>query len=297
MSGVTQSKKLSLAWILLIILTLIWGTSFILIKKGLEAFSAGEVGALRIFSAGVVLLPIAFFKLKRANFIQAFYIFIVGFVGSLIPAFLFAKAETQIDSGIAGVLNALTPLFVLLVGAMMFNQSITRRMSLGLFIGLVGTIILITSGQSLVPANLNFYAFFILLATICYGLNVNLIKFRLKGVGAITITSLSMVFVLPITGFYLFFISDFRTHLASVPDASYSFFYVVMLGVMSTAIAMVLFNKLVQLVSPVFASMVTYLIPIVALAWGIMDGELVLPRHYIGMVTILAGVYITTRTR
>jgi drug/metabolite transporter (DMT)-like permease len=293
MSETTGNR--SLGWILLLLLTLIWGSSFILIKRGLDVFDAGEVGALRMFTASLVLSPLAFRNMKSFSRRQYFHLFIVGFFGSFIPAFLFAKAETGLSSAMAGVLNALTPMFVVIVGGMFFSQKISGRSITGLIIGFTGTVILMFAGTDGVIANLNLFGLYIVVATILYGTNVNIIKFKLKGVGAIPLTSIAFTLFLPIAAYYLFFASDFVHKVNTVPGAWMATFYVTILGVFGTAMAMVLFNKLIQFVSPIFASSVTYLIPIVAVAWGLFDNEVILLQHYLGMMVILVGVYLCNR--
>jgi len=288
-------KKRSLAWVLLFVLTTIWGSSFILIKRGLDIFSAGEVGALRMFSASIVLSPLAFRHFKSFTKQQYFYLFLVGLVGSFVPAFLFAKAETEIGSALAGVLNAVTPIFVGIIGSLFFRQKINLPMAIGLLIGFVGTIILMTAGLDGDFLDLNYFTLYVILATICYGTSVNLIKFKLYGLNAIPLTSMALTLIFPFATFYLFVQSDFISKVSSIPGAWLSILYISILGIIGTALALILFNKLVQLVSPVFASSVTYLMPIVAVIWGILDGEILLMQHYLGMVVILLGVYITNR--
>ncbi len=295
MSNRPAVKNVSLAWLLLLVLTLIWGSSFILIKRGLDAFSAYEVGALRIVAAAMVMVPTAFRQPGRIHKRYWPWIFSVGFFGSFIPAFLFAMAETQLNSAIAGVLNALTPLFAVMVGVVMFHQLITGRVVLGLVIGFAGTLLLMSGGRSGLWQNLNYYGLFVVLATLCYGFNVNIIKFKLTGVKALALTSLSMLMVLPVALLYLLAGTPFLTTLKTHPQAWGSFFYVVLLGIMSTAVAMTLFNKLVQISSTIFASSVTYLIPIVAVGWGLLDQETLYPQHYLGMLVVLLGVYIANR--
>jgi drug/metabolite transporter (DMT)-like permease len=290
-----SSTNLPLAWLILILLTLVWGSSFILIKRGLDFFDAGEVGALRMFTASFVLVPSAIKHFKSFSRTQFFYLFIVGFVGSFIPAFLFAKAETGISSAMAGVLNALTPMFVVLIGGLFFSQRFTLKTGIGVFIGFAGTALLVLAGADGESLELNYFAFFILLATICYGLNVNIIKYKLHGIPAIPLTSMAMVLILPFASYYLFGYSNFVATLQAQPEAWMSVLYISILGIVGTAAAMVLFNKLIQLISPVFASSVTYLIPIVAVIWGLLDGEVLYLQHYIGMVVILVGVYIINR--
>ena len=290
-----REQILPLAWFLLIMLTLIWGSSFILIKRGLEVFSAGEVGALRMLSASIVMTPIAIRKLGTINRRQLLFLLSVGFLGSFFPAFLFAKAETRIDSSMAGVLNALTPMFVVIVGALFYNQKFPLRTGLGLFIGFGGTLLLMTTGASGMFSGISYYALFIVLATVLYGFNVNIIKYNLYGLKAVNLTALSMFLVLPVAAGYLFGSTDFVLKMEQQEGAWLSLFYVAILGIFGTAVAITLFNKLVQMTSPVFTSSVTYLIPIVAVLWGLFDGERLQFGHYLGMATILLGVYITNR--
>ena len=291
----SMTNRLSLGWLLLILLTLIWGSSFILIKRGLDVFDAGEVGALRMFAASLVLTPLAIKHFKSFTLRQYFYLFFVGFVGSFLPSFLFAKAETGLSSAMAGVLNALTPMFVIIVGSLFFSQRIGGRTVAGLLIGFAGTAILMLAGTDGEMAKLNFFGLYILVATIFYGTNVNIIKYKLHGIKAIPLTSMAFALILPFSASYLFLASDFVYKVETVPGAWMSVLYVSTLGVVGTALAMVLFNKLIQFVSPIFASSVTYLIPIVAVAWGLLDDEVLLAQHYIGMLVILVGVYITNR--
>jgi drug/metabolite transporter (DMT)-like permease len=292
-----KNQQKSLAWILLIVLTFIWGTSFILIKRSLVAFDAGEVGALRMLTAGIVLLPFAFSSFKKVSRKNWIPLFIIGFLGSFIPAFLFAKAETNLDSSLAGVLNALTPIFVLIVGALFFAQQFTKSQIFGILIGFMGTVFLVFAGANGSILNINYYAFFVVLATICYGLNANVIKFNVKGLNAITITSISLGMVTPFAFSYIIFFTDVVTQISQENEARTSLVYVSILGVMSTAIAMGLFNKLIQITTPIFTSSVTYLIPIVAVMWGLWDGEMLLFGHFLGMLGILTGVYIANRKK
>ena len=248
-----------------------------------------------MFAASLVLTPLAIKHLKSFTLRQYFYLFFVGFVGSFLPSFLFAKAETGLSSAMAGVLNALTPMFVIIVGSIFFSQRIGGRTIAGLLIGFAGTAILMFAGTDGEMAKLNLFGLYIVVATIFYGTNVNIIKYRLHGIKAIPLTSMAFALILPFSASYLFLASDFVYKVETVPGAWLSVLYVSILGVVGTALAMVLFNKLIQFVSPVFASSVTYLIPIVAVAWGLFDGEVLLTQHYIGMLVILVGVYITNR--
>ncbi|MBK6265783.1 DMT family transporter [Marivirga sp. S37H4] len=284
-----------LVWGLLITLALIWGSSFILIKKGLQVFSAGEVGAIRIVSAAVVLLPLALPKLKTLNKRQWKWLFISGMLGSFGPAFLFAFAQTRLESGVTGVLNALTPIFALLVGVMFFSGKLTKRDGIGITLGFTGTILLIVAGSGGDLGNFNYYAIFVILATLCYGFNLNIVKFQFSILTPKIITSISIFLISPIAVYYLFGMSDFVLKMQTEPGAGLGLFYISILGVVGTAIALIMFNRLVQLTSPVFTSFVTYLIPIVAVVWGLLDGEVLFTGHYIGIVFIIIGVAFANR--
>ena len=286
-----------IAGFLLAILAVIWGSSFILIKRGLDVYDAGEVGAIRIIAAATFLIPFAIEGLKNVEKRHIKLLFAVGLFGSLLPAFLFAKAQTQIASSVAGILNALTPLFTMIIGALFYTQKFTQKTVLGLIIGFGGTVVLILAGPGGSIASLNYYAFYVVLATIFYGANLNLIKFKIPDLRARTITSISLILVGPLAVGYLFGATDFVYKVSHVDGALISLGAIVLLGVMGTAIALILFNQMVKITNPIYASSVTYLIPIVAVMWGIWDGENLYPGHYIGMVAIILGVYLANRKK
>lgn len=286
----TQKVPLK-AWFLLILLSLIWGSSFILIKKGLTGLEPAEVGAVRILSAAVVLLPFALWHFRKVQRKHLPYIVSVGLVGSFFPAFLFAIAQTRLESAITGVLNALTPIFTMLIGWVIYQQKQSPRVLLGVMVGFAGTVVLITAGSGGSITQFNFYALFVVLATVFYALNVNLIKYHLYGLSSMTISSLSLAFVGPLAFVQLMF-TDLPVKLAEVEGTVPAFLFIVLLGVLGTAIALLLFNRLVSLTDPVFTSSVTYIIPIISIGWGLLDGEQLLWSHVAGMVAILLGVYI-----
>lgn len=292
----SNSKEQVLPWAILLVLSLIWGSSFILIKQTLQVYGPGEVGALRIITAGLFLAPLSLPKLKTLKRRQLAVLFLIGLVGSLIPAFLFSWAQTRIASGIAGVLNATTPFFTLLIGGLFFSAIIRLRSALGIAIGFVGVTILILSGEAEnIWDNFNAYALLIVLATVCYGVNVNVIKAKVSNIAPVTITGVSILLVLPIAISYLLFFSDFIETTSTASGTGMALLYVSTLGVVGTALALILFNHLVQIKNPVFAASVTYLIPIVALLWGLVVDEAILWGHIVGMVAILIGVYVANR--
>ncbi|SIT89748.1 EamA-like transporter family protein [Pontibacter indicus] len=280
----------------MIILALIWGTSFILIKKGLVVYSSDELGALRMVIACAALLPFAIKNVRKVEPHRWKYLLGSGLLGNFLPAFLFAIAETRLASGLAGVLNSLTALFTLLVGAALFGQSITWMRMLGIVVGIAGTAVLIFSGNGNAELDNMYYGLYIVLATIFYGISANLIKFRLHGMKAIAVSSLALLTVGPVALVYLL-TTDFLYKLQHVPGAWEALMYIAILAVFSTAIALVLFNKLIQMSTTLFASSTTYLIPVVALMWGVLDGEVIHLWHYVGMVVILAGVFIVNRAK
>lgn len=287
-----------LAWTILVVLALVWGTSFILIKRGLEVYSAGEVGALRILAACIFLMPLSLPKLKKLSNRNLKMLLGIGMLGSFFPAFLFALGQTRLDSGITGVMNGLTPIFVLLIGATLFKQKFEKTKYIGVALAFVGTAILLTAGSNQGGlSGFNYYAIFIVIATMCYGANLNIIKYYLADLNAIVITSVSILLVGPFAAVYLLIGTDFTTTVTTAPGAMEALGYVSLLGIMSTGIALILFNRLVQITTPIFSSMVTYLIPIVALTWGILDGETLVIGQIGGIVAILAGVFITNRKK
>lgn len=284
----------ALSWGLLLLLGLVWGSSFILIKQGLTAFSPVEVGALRIASASVFLVPIAVPALRKLSRRHLKLLAFIGLFGSLGPAFLFAFAQTQLSSSVTGILNAVTPLNVLLLGAACFGRSISRPEVVGLGAGLVGTVMLMLAGSSGHLSGINYYSLLIIAATICYGFNTNIIKNYLGDLKPTVITAVSLLLAGPPAIIYLLGVSDFTAQVAS-GTVWWPLLAITILGVVGTALALIIFNKLVQIRTAVFASSVTYLVPMVAIVWGVLDGETLSYWHFVGMGTILSGVYVANR--
>lgn len=300
--AVASPKLPASAWGLLGVLSLIWGTSFILMKKGLVVFSAMELGATRVSVAALLLLPFALREIGRVERSRLKWLALSGTVGTLVPAFLFAYAETKLASGLAGVLNALTAVFVLLVGALLFGQRLTGLRVLGIALGLLGTVVLMLLGGSgdaspAGGADSAWYGGYIVLATIGYGLSVNVIKHRLHALTPLAVTSLLLLLIGGPALAYLLLGTGFVHKLAVVPGAWPAFGYIALLATLSTAVATVLFNMLIQRSTALFASSSTYLIPIVALGWGALDGEAFNLWHALGMAIILAGVAVIHRAK
>lgn len=293
-STTSKNQHPLLVWGLLALLALIWGSSFILVKKSLVVFAPAEVGSIRIFAAFCFFLPFFLVNLKKIPFNKFQYFLLAGLLGNLLPAYLFSWAGSKLDSGVSGALNSTTPLFTLIVGAIFFRNKITQRQSIGIVLGFVGALLLILAGSS--GFHVNAYAFLVITATFLYGINLNLTKKFLTGLGidSFLITTCIFMSVGPIAGTVLFS-GGFLPKLQQ-DGAIQALVFASLLGVLGSAIAMVLFNRLIQMTSAVLASSVTYLIPIVAILWGVLDGEAILFQHYLGMSVILIGVYLVNKS-
>jgi drug/metabolite transporter (DMT)-like permease len=289
---ITKSKQGLHSWVILFTLVLVWGSSFILIKKSLLYFNALEVGLLRIVITFIFLLPLAIKNISKTNRKQKYYLVISGIIGSLLPSLLFAYAQSGIDSGLAGSLNSLTPLFTLLIGLVFFHLQSRWYNVLGVFIGMAGALGLIyVSGNSGFAVNMK-YAALVIIATICYAFNVNFIKYFLKEIDSITITVLTFYFIgFPATLFILFF-TDVPEKLIYQQETWAGLGFLAILSVVGTGLALMIFNKLIKISSPVFASSVTYLIPVVAIIWGVADGEVLKLVYFLWFVLILLGVFL-----
>jgi drug/metabolite transporter (DMT)-like permease len=290
-----SEKKNASALVILIVLSLIWGTSFILIKQGLKVFSPDVVGALRVTAASIFLLPLALPRLRELKNGDHLKLFLSGLMGIFIPAFLFAFAQTRLNSSLAGILNTLSPLWTMIIGALFFTQRFRGYAILGIIISFSGTVMLALSRSAGTITGFNAYALLIVAACVLYGANLNWVKFKVHDLGSITITSVSLLFIGPLAAMYLFLFTDFTYTLTHTPDAYKAFGFIVFLALMSTAVAGLLFNKLLRISSPLYTSSVTYIMPIVAVMWGVIDGERLLPGHFVGMAAILGGVYLANK--
>ena len=281
-------------WTILLILSLIWGSSFILMKKGLDAFTSNQVAAFRIFISFLAFLPIAikhFNKIKKENIIS---LLIVGFIGNALPAMLFTKAQTRIDSSLAGMLNSLTPMFTLFVGLLFYKSKILRINIAGILLGLIGAIGLVINGQNILAGD-NSYSIFIVVATIFYGISANEVKFKLPGMSGISIAALSFFFIGPFAGIYLLF-TDFSGALNSgvfLPSLG----YITILAIFGSFFAVMLFNTLIIYTSAIFASSVTYIIPLIAIMWGVVDGESFTIHNLLWISVILVGIYLVNKRK
>ena len=279
-------------YLYLIILSLIWGSSFILMKKGLEVFSFEQVAALRLFITSFVLIPFVFSALKKIKKKHYVPILVAALFGSGIPAFLFTLAQTILDSSFVGILNSLTPLFTFCIGIIIFNQKYHKINLLGIFIGLIGAIFLSLNNlnQSI---SINIYVYLVVFASLLYAISANVIKRYLYDLDSTDITSIVFLIVGPLSGVYIFS-TDFIV-LFDNNKAFESLAYITILAIICTALAGVMFYKLIKISSPTFATSVTYLIPIVALFWGFIDGEKLIGQYFVGVALIFSGLYLVNK--
>ncbi|WP_298118336.1 DMT family transporter [Flavobacterium sp.] len=283
----------TLKWFFLTVLALIWGSSFILIKKGLVGLSPMQLGSLRIIFSALFLIIIGFKSITEIKQHQWKYIALTSLFGTFIPAFLFAIAQTQISSSVSSILNSLTPLNTLIIGGLAFGISFKRTQVFGVIIGLVGTLLLIVNGAINHPNQNYWYTILVLVASICYATNVNLLKKHLSDVKPLSISTGNFLVML-VPALIVLFSTDFLTVVENA-EVQNSMLYIIILGVVGTGIANIIFFKLIQMSSPVFATSVTYLIPVVAFFWGLLDNEMLTPIQFIGAFIILIGVYLSSK--
>jgi len=276
-------------WLILIVLSIVWGSSFILMKKALDVFSNIQVASLRIGISFLIFLPLALKNFSKIPKKKLLPILGVGLAGSFVPAFLYTTAQTQIDSAAAGILNSLTPLWTFVIGIIFFNQNKNWMRALGVFIGLIGALFLVLlSGEKL---SFNLYALLIVLATALYGLSGNLTHFYLKNIKATTLTAVSFFFI-GVPALIILFTTDFIPVMQAGGDAWLAFVYTAVLAIGGTALALLLYWKLVQNTDALFGSIVTYLIPIVAIFWGLLDGEVLRPLDYLGFGLLILSIFL-----
>jgi drug/metabolite transporter (DMT)-like permease len=289
-------NKALVNWIIFVALSIIWGSSFMLIKEGLKALSAYQVASLRIVFAGLVLLPTAIKNFKKIPTNKIGVIILSGMLGSLLPAYLFCIAEEGIDGALAGTLNSLTPIFVTVTGALFFASRTSSNKILGIFISFIGSILLLLSKGSIQQNQNLLHISYVILATIFYGINVNMVQRYLQHVGslqiaamAFTINAVPALIVLAATGYFSLPLTDSNVIWSTAASA--------ILGVAGTAVASIIFYMLVKRAGGVFASMVTYGIPVVAIIWGVIYKEDVGWKQVACLAVILLGVYIANRKK
>src|SRR5690554_1408298 len=282
-------------WIILAVLAIVWGSSFILIKKGLNGLNPIELGSVRMISASVVMLllkgkHVASIPKNKYKYVVASTLF-----GIFFPAFLFAYAQTEIDSTISSIINATTPLFTLVIGALFFKLISQKRQFFGVIIGFIGCILLILTGANVHPEQNYWYALLAIVACIFYAININWVKKFLSDLTPLQIAMGNFLFLFLLSSIMLL-TTDFFSHINN-SETQWAVFYTVILGICSTGLASLLFYKLIQISSPVFASSTTYLIPIIAFGWGILDNEELYYIQMVGALIILIGIYFSGRKK
>lgn len=252
-----------------------------------------QVASLRMLSAGMVLIPFARKALLQIPKNKLVLVILSGLLGSFFPAYLFCMAETKIDSSLAGMLNALTPLFTILIGISFFQLKAEFRKIVGVAIGFAGLTLLVS--PQLTEGFHHFsYSLFVLIATVFYGINVNIVGRHMKGIGSLNIASLAFVFLIIPSIIILYFTGYFSLPLIEKPllmATTASF----VLGILGTAVGSILFYMLVKRAGAIFASTVTYGIPFIAVLWGVLYGEIVTLFEIGCLSIILAGVYLVNK--
>ena len=283
-------------WGTLVILSLIWGSSYILIKKGLTGLTPIQLGSLRVIVTTIIIAPIGYQKIKHIPKQKMKWVALSAFVGSFFPAYLFAFAETEISSSITAVMVSLTPLFTLLISVFVFGEELLKKQVFGVLIGFTGIIVLINN--ELFASSFNIlYIMFIVLAAFCYAINANVLKYKLSNIPALGIVFMSFLFMF-IPAFIILCFSDFPfSDFTSDPLIIESIIYIVILALFGTAIAKVLYIKLLAISTPVFSVSTTYLMPVVAIFWGLLDGEEFKLTQFTGTAIILLGVYLVTKKK
>ena len=277
-------------WLYLFLLSLIWGSSYILIKRGLVGLSPIELGSARIVISTVFLLVLGFNSLSGLSRYHWKWLIITGFLGTFFPSFFFAFAQLHIDSSVAAILNSLTPIFTVLVGITLFATRMLARQYFGVVLGFVGSLGLVWGGAQINPNQPIGYVLLIISASMCYAINIHFLKHKLSAVSPMAMTLGNFIAILPPALIMLFFSDFFSFQKLQNPEVITSLGYVATLAFFGTAIAKVMFNRFVKIASTVFVSSVTYTLPIVALFWGTLDGEKISSYQLLSTVVILVGV-------
>jgi len=293
MTGLSK-RNLWISWALLLFLSLTWGSSYILIKRGLVAFDPLQVAAIRLTISALTFLPIYFLVQKQVDWSKWKYLLTTGLAGNAIPALLFAIAQTKLSSSMTGVLNSLTPLFTLLLAVVVFKTPFKKNKALGVSIGFIGAFLLAWFGKQSGASTNAWYTLFVVGGGVCYAISSNTVASKLKDSSSMAISAASFMMLFPIA-IALFFYSDVMTTLTMHEEGWTSFKYIVILAIFGTVIASILYYQLVHLTGAVVSSFVSYLVPIVATAWGFFDGEIITVFSLLGMVLILGGVYVARK--
>ena len=284
-------------WLYLTVLSIVWGSSYILIKWGLVALTPLQLGSLRLLITTIALLLVGYPSLRGLTRYHWKWLAITGYVGTFLPAFLFAFAQQHIESAVAAILNALTPLLTLIFGVLFFKIKVLRKQYFGVAIGLMGSMGLVWGGLSTSGILNPEYLLLIVMATCCYAINIHFLKIHLVQVGVMAITLGNFIFMAPVALIILLSSDFFSAKTFEHPEIYTSIGYITVLALAGSAFAKYLFNKFVKITSAIFASSVTYTLPIVALFWGISDGETITTFQLFSTVIILFGVYLSHKKK
>ncbi|HPG08095.1 MAG TPA: DMT family transporter [Saprospiraceae bacterium] len=280
--------------LVLVVLSLTWGSSFILIKKSLTGFNPYQMVAIRLSLTGILFLPWTIYRWRKIQWSRWPYLLVVGFVGSLIPFTLYGWGETQVSSSVAGIINALTPIFTMIIGILIFNLRFSSRQLGGILLGLAGAFGLIFLQNQSSTGNSIGFSMLMVIATACYGTSANTVKARLGEMHAVDITAVTFLLT-AIPSLVFLLLPANMDHILHDENAHQAMKYVLILVLAGTAMATVLYYYLVQITTAIFASMVSYFMPIVAVLWGSLDGEAIQIQHFLAIGCILAGVYLVQR--
>jgi drug/metabolite transporter (DMT)-like permease len=295
-SAITGARNGARAWLVLILLSLIWGSSFILMKEGLEGFDALQLALIRMSVAALCLSPFAIRHARGIGRRELALLFAAGLTGNALPAFLYAKSETVLPTAVVGVLTSMTPIFSLLVAWLFFRQRFPRANVVGIVVGLIGAVVLAMAGSPEAGRTTNLaFAGLVLLATISYGVNVNLVKNFFASRNSVLVTSIALSVVGWPALIFLLTGTSFIENLRTNPAAPAALGYISILGAFGTGLSVLLFNQLLKDGTIIFATSVTYTIPIVAVLWGIVLHEEFTTVHALAFSVILVGVWLANR--
>jgi drug/metabolite transporter (DMT)-like permease len=279
------------SFFILLVLSLVWGSSFILIKKALIAFDPFELACMRISISAIAFAPILYLQRKKIPWKDWKLFMAVGLTGSGIPAFMYFIAQTSINSTVSGLLNSLTPIWTLIIGIIIFRNKNDTSKTIGVIIGFLGAALLLLFGKSEGENTNLWFGLFVVLGTLCYGISGNMVKHYFQNVKSIIISATSFCLIGPPAIAYLVY-KGTLVHIEWNETQIYSFGAILILSLVGTVLATIIFYKLIQDTNAVFGSSVAYIMPLVAMAWGFVDGEPIGLVVILSMVLILTGVYL-----
>lgn len=284
-------------WLYLFLLSIIWGSSYILIKRGLVGLTPIQLGSVRIIFSTVFLVIMGHKSLKGLTKNEWKWLVVTGFLGTFFPSFFFAFAQQHINSSVAAIMNSLTPIFTLLVGITFFATKMLARQYVGVLLGFIGSVGLIWGGTQISANQPTGYVLLIMCASMCYAVNIYFLKHKLANVSPMAMTLGNFIAILPPAVVLLLFSDFFSIVKFQNEEVITSLGFIALLAFFGTAIAKVMFNRFIKMASAVFASSVTYTLPVVALFWGMLDGERIGLFQLLATAVILIGVSLAHRPK